>query len=106
MFDKYINYIRSTGLVPLRTYVFDEDWAPIGASLRSDLERAGLITVREDGIRLVEAEESDDSDGFIEIAIVAAEIGSALLGGDTSDTQDFSGGGGDFGGGGASGDWE
>lgn len=52
--DKYVNYIRNTGQVPLRVEHFDDDWDPIGYQVRSDMLKAGLITVSDDGIRLVQ----------------------------------------------------
>ena len=52
--QKYVQYIKNTGRVPLKTEWFDDDWDPIGPTLRRDMQAARLITVSEDGIRLVE----------------------------------------------------
>lgn len=51
--QKYVDYIRYTGRVPLRREWFDEDWDPIGPQLRRDLVAAGLVTDEPDGLRLV-----------------------------------------------------
>lgn len=52
--QKYLDYIRNTKRVPLKTEWFDEDWDPVGPMVRSQLVEAGLITVESDGIRIVE----------------------------------------------------
>jgi hypothetical protein len=52
--QKFIDYIRNTGRVPLPVEFFDDDWEPVGPTVRSDLIDAGLITIRDDGIRLTE----------------------------------------------------
>lgn len=40
---KYVQYIRNTANVPLKTAHFDDDWEPIGPQLRRDLQSAGYI---------------------------------------------------------------
>lgn len=52
--QKYIDYIRNTGLVPVPTAFFDDDFEPIGPRVRERMVREGLITVATDGIRIVE----------------------------------------------------
>ncbi len=51
--QKYVDYIKNTGQVPLKVAHFDDDWEPIGPTVRRDLLGANLITVDNDGIRLV-----------------------------------------------------
>lgn len=41
--QKYVEYIRNTGHALLPISAFDEDWEPIGPSVRYDLAAAGLI---------------------------------------------------------------
>lgn len=41
--DKYVQYIKNTGLIPLRVSHFDEDWEPIGPQVRRDLVSAKMI---------------------------------------------------------------
>jgi hypothetical protein len=50
----YVSYIRNTGLVPLPSWVFDDDLDPVGPQLRARLVEAGLITEAADGLRIVE----------------------------------------------------
>lgn len=50
--QKYVQYIQNTGHDPLPVAYFDEDWEPIGPNVRWHMERAGLITISTDGIRL------------------------------------------------------
>lgn len=50
----YIQYIKNTARVPLRVDWFDEDHEPIGSTVRADLLHHNLITVSDDGIRLVQ----------------------------------------------------
>lgn len=52
--NKYVDYIRNTGMGPLAVHLFDEDHEPIGPSLRKALVAAGLVTQDEDGLRVVE----------------------------------------------------
>lgn len=54
-FKEYTDYIRNTGMVPLPIEIFDDDWDPIGNLMRRDMVKANLITVEQDGIRLVES---------------------------------------------------
>jgi len=57
--QKYVQYIKNTGRVPLRVDWFDDDWDPIGPKLREQMVAEGLITIQEDGIRLVEPPEAE-----------------------------------------------
>jgi predicted ThiF/HesA family dinucleotide-utilizing enzyme len=52
--QKYVQYIKNTAHVPLRTDWFDDDWEPVGPMVREQLVKANLITVSDDGIRLVQ----------------------------------------------------
>lgn len=52
---RYIDYIVNTGHDPLPIEAFDEDWEPIGRSVRGQLLAAGAITIAGDGIRLTDA---------------------------------------------------
>lgn len=45
-YDKYLAYIENTGGSPTVEW-FDDDWAPIGAIVRQEMEAAGLIKVVE-----------------------------------------------------------
>jgi hypothetical protein len=40
---EYVEYVRNTGQRPLATAAFDEDWEPVGPSVRRDMLAAGLI---------------------------------------------------------------
>jgi len=40
---KYVQYIHNTGQSLLPIDAFDDDWEPIGPSVRRDLVAAGLI---------------------------------------------------------------
>lgn len=51
-FAQHVAYIRNTGLTPLPVAMFDDDWAPIGPTLRRDMTQAGLITEVWGGIQL------------------------------------------------------
>lgn len=54
---KYLQYVRNTGNRPLAIIHFDDDWEPIGPTVRSDLMRYGLIEQHAGGLMLtVEAE--------------------------------------------------
>lgn len=50
---KYTKYIENTKRVPLPVEMFDEDWEPIGPTVRRDLVAAGLVVEEEGGLRLV-----------------------------------------------------
>ena len=50
---QYVDYIKNTGRVPLAIADFDEDWEPIGPTIRRDMVRAGLIEEWEGGLVLV-----------------------------------------------------
>lgn len=52
--NQYVQYIKNTAAVPLQTAWFDEDWEPVGPMVREQMVKANLITVAEDGIRLVQ----------------------------------------------------
>lgn len=52
MFEKYVQYIKNTRMVPLPVAFFDNDWDPIGRMVRADLEKAGLIRQTDGGILL------------------------------------------------------
>lgn len=52
--QQYVQYIRNTGQVPLKTADFDEDWDPIGPTLRAEMVTKGLISEGEDGLRIIE----------------------------------------------------
>ena len=41
--QRYVDYIRNTGRNPLEKAAFDDDWQPVGPSVREQLEAAGLI---------------------------------------------------------------
>lgn len=41
--QKYIDYIRNTGHVPLENAKFDDDWEPIGPMVRAELKKHRLI---------------------------------------------------------------
>jgi hypothetical protein len=47
-FDKYLQYIKNTGGKPLVSW-FDDDWEPIGPTIRNEMLAAGLIDIK-DGI--------------------------------------------------------
>jgi hypothetical protein len=51
---KYVSYIKNTGKVPLPIEMFDDDWEPIGPTVRGLLVGSGLATQDASGIRLVE----------------------------------------------------
>lgn len=53
-FDRYIEYIRNTGRVPLPVHMFDEDWNPIGPVVREDMVKRGLILITDRGIMIVQ----------------------------------------------------
>ena len=50
-YDKYIEYIKNTGGKPEVGW-FDEDWEPIGPLVRNDMERAGIISIKNGHIYL------------------------------------------------------
>lgn len=50
----YVEYIRNTKCVPLPVHFFDDDWEPIGPTVRRDMVAAGLIVETPDGIMLRE----------------------------------------------------
>lgn len=66
--DRYIAYIKNTGLAPLPASVFDDDHDPIGPQIREDLAREFWIVVGDDGIRLV----SDIDDQVLGLAVARA----------------------------------
>jgi len=49
---QYIEYIRNTGRDPLITAWFDDDWMPVGPTVRNEMQNERLIEVVGDGIRL------------------------------------------------------
>lgn len=51
---QYVQYIRNTANVPLKTEHFDDDWEPVGPTLRRQLLALGWITEEADGIRLTD----------------------------------------------------
>lgn len=55
---QYCQYVRNTGMDPLPTAFFDDDWEPVGPLVRPRLVNAGLITDDETGIRLTDAGEA------------------------------------------------
>ena len=55
---RYVQYIRNTGRVPLASEMFDEDWEPIGPSIRADMARHGLIEESNNDILLTTAGEA------------------------------------------------
>ena len=50
----YVDYINNTGQVPLPVSAFDEDWDPIGPTIRQDMVRGGLVRIENGGITLHE----------------------------------------------------
>ncbi len=50
--QKYVAYIKNTGRVPLLTAWFDEDWEPIGPTVRAEMVKHGLIEETSEGILL------------------------------------------------------
>ena len=50
--QKYIDYIRNTGLDPLPIEYFDEDWDPIGPKVRRDLVNKGFVSEVSGGLSL------------------------------------------------------
>jgi hypothetical protein len=40
----FVAYIRNTGRQPLPEAFFDEDWEPIGPTVRAEMAALGLIT--------------------------------------------------------------
>lgn len=52
--DRYVQYIKNTAQVPLKTAHFDEDWEPVGPMVREKLVAAGFITESDGGILLTE----------------------------------------------------
>lgn len=57
-FAQYCQYVRNTGRVILAAADFDDDWAPIGPSLRRDMEAAGLIAQEHDALYLTDLGET------------------------------------------------
>lgn len=55
---QYTQYIKNTGQVPLKIEHFDDDWAPIGLTVRIALRDNGLVTEEADGLRLTRKGES------------------------------------------------
>lgn len=52
-YDRYIDYMKNVG-GKIKIEYFDEDWSPIGPSLRRSMKEAGLIIEdKESVIRLV-----------------------------------------------------
>ena len=51
---KYIEYIRNTGGEPTLAW-FDEDWEPVGPTVRADLLNEGVAEESDGKIRLTEA---------------------------------------------------
>lgn len=41
--QKYVDAINNTGLVPLDSEIFDEDFEPVGPQVRAEMYREGLI---------------------------------------------------------------
>lgn len=54
--QKYVDYIHNTGIT-LTTAQFDEDWEPIGPTVRRDLMRAGLC-MEDEGYIIVRSTEA------------------------------------------------
>lgn len=52
---RYLDYLRNTGAAPCPTAWFDEDWEPIGPTVRQELVDAGLATVEGEGVTLTDA---------------------------------------------------
>lgn len=52
--QQYVDYIKRTGQVPLKTIHFDDDWDPIGPQVRKDLVAAGLTYEKDGGVYLTE----------------------------------------------------
>lgn len=63
MHEKYIDYIKNTGLVPLPIRFFDEDWEPIGPSVRRRMVEEGSIQEKDGMIYLVEIDDHADHGG-------------------------------------------
>ena len=57
--QKYIDYIRTTGLDPLPIVSFDDDWEPIGPMIRHDLVREQLVEEVSGGIRICQKKSED-----------------------------------------------
>lgn len=55
MHEKYIQYIKNTGHVPLPIEFFDDDWEPIGPQVRRRMVAEGSIVERDGGIYLADA---------------------------------------------------
>jgi hypothetical protein len=51
-FVQYVDYINNTALEPLPLECFDEDWDPIGQTIRDELKKHEIIQVRNGGIYL------------------------------------------------------
>lgn len=51
-FTQYLQYIENTGFDELPIKFFDEDWEPIGPSLREDMMNRGLISHNGDTLSL------------------------------------------------------
>ena len=45
-YEKYLDYIKKAGGKPLVEW-FDDDWAPLGKSVREEMEAVGLTRVIE-----------------------------------------------------------
>lgn len=51
--QKYIDYIKNTGQEWLSIEQFDDDWAPIGFTVRQDMLLQNMIEERDGKIRLI-----------------------------------------------------
>lgn len=48
--EKYVTYLQNAGSVTAG--MFDEDWDPVGASVRAELLKAGLVRVVKERLQL------------------------------------------------------
>ncbi len=51
MYEKYIEYIKRTGGSPKIKW-FDDDFEPIGKTIRKEMKKAGLIVEKDGKIKL------------------------------------------------------
>jgi hypothetical protein len=54
MFDRYLDYIKNAGGSP-KVEWFDDDYEPVGPTVRSDMEKAGLIRTVNGRLEIIEA---------------------------------------------------
>ncbi len=69
--QKYVQYIRNTAQAPLPTAAFDDDWEPIGPTVRVELIASGLAVETAGGPILAPARPSDPGDLPLGLIIMA-----------------------------------